>query len=50
MKNELNNKNFLLAIVISMGIMLVWQLGYGYFYPARPRPAVKPAAINDGTG
>ena len=40
MKNELNNKNFLLAIVISMGIMLVWQLGYGYFYPAPPRPAV----------
>lgn len=36
MKQDFNNKNFLLAMVLSMTILLVWQLGMGYFYPPKP--------------
>jgi YidC/Oxa1 family membrane protein insertase len=36
MKNDFNNKNFLLAMVLSMAILLAWQFGMGYFYPPKP--------------
>ncbi len=36
MKNDINNKNFLLAMVLSMAILFAWQYGMGYFNPPKP--------------
>lgn len=47
MKNELNNKNFLLAIVISMVIMLGWQLGWSYFHPQPAKPTAQQTATTN---
>ena len=44
MKNDFNNKNFLLAIVISMVIMFGWQFGWSYFHPQPATPVGQTAA------